>query len=38
VTGDTAAEHDETFRLQLTQPVSVWLATDSAEATVIDGG
>jgi hypothetical protein len=38
VTGDTAAERDETFRLRLTQPVNVWPAADSAEATVVDGG
>jgi len=30
VTGDRAAERDETFGLRLTQPVNVWLAADSA--------
>jgi hypothetical protein len=38
VTGDKTAEGDETFRLQLTQPVNAWLPTDSAGATVVDGG
>ena len=38
VAADTAAEADETFRLQLTRPVNVWLPVASAEGTVIDGG
>ena len=38
VTADTVAERDETFRLQLSQPVNAWLAAASAEVTVIDGG
>ena len=37
VTADTVPEHDETFRLELSQPVNVWLAAGSAEATVVDG-
>ena len=38
VTADTVAERDETFRLQLSQPVNAWLPAASAEVTVIDGG
>jgi len=38
VTADTAAERDETFRLQLAQPVNVWLPADRAVATIVDGG
>ena len=38
VTADTAAERDETFRLQLAQPVNAWLAADSVVATIVDGG
>ncbi|HEV7863777.1 MAG TPA: trypsin-like serine protease, partial [Acidimicrobiia bacterium] len=38
VTVDTAAERDETFRLQLTQPDDAWLPADAVEATVVDGG
>jgi secreted trypsin-like serine protease len=38
VPADTAAERDETFRLRLTSPTNTWLATESAIATVVDGG
>jgi len=38
VTADTAAERDETFRLQLARPVNAWLVADSAVATIVDGG
>jgi hypothetical protein len=38
VTVDSAAERDETFRLELTQPVNSWLPTAAAPATIIDGG
>ncbi len=38
VTADNAAEHDETFRLQLSRPVGAWLAGDSVVATILDGG
>ena len=38
MTADTTAEGEETFRLELAQPVNGWLAADSAEATIIDGG
>jgi hypothetical protein len=38
VTADTAAERNETFRLQLSQPLNTWLGADSAVATILDGG
>jgi secreted trypsin-like serine protease len=36
VTADKRVEPDETFRLQLSKPVNVWLAGATATATVID--
>jgi len=36
VTADTAAEHDETFRLRLDDPVNAWPGADSAVATIVD--
>lgn len=38
VTADRRVEGDETFRLQFSKPVNAWLATESAGATVTDGG
>lgn len=37
VAADGLAETDETFRLELTKPANVWLAAESAVATILDG-
>jgi hypothetical protein len=36
VTADKRVEPEETFRLKLSKPVNVWLASETVEATVID--
>jgi hypothetical protein len=36
VTADKPVEADETFRLELSKPVNVWLAGTRVEATVVD--
>ena len=38
VTADKRVEPEETFRLEFSKPVNLWLAADSAVATIVDGG
>jgi secreted trypsin-like serine protease len=38
VTADKSVEPEETFRLGFSKPVNLWLAADSAVATIVDGG
>ena len=38
MTADTTVEGEETFRLQFSNPVNVWLAAESVGATVTDDG
>jgi secreted trypsin-like serine protease len=38
VTADRAVEPEETFRLEFAKPVNLWLAAESALATIVDGG